>query len=89
VKEQPSKVVVVGSSNLEMLQIILSGRADYLFAAEEEAEEMIKSAGIAPSQFELLQLDDMPAGNNRYLACSNQVPLSVIDNLNQAIISSR
>jgi len=88
-KEQPPKIEVIGSSNIEMMQLLLSGRADYFFAAEEEAEEMIKSAGFAPSQFELLQLDDMPAGNNRYLACSQQVPISVMDKLNLALESSR
>lgn len=84
-KEQPSKILVVGSSNLEMLQIILSGRADYFFAAEEEAEQMITSAGLSTSQFDLLSLNDMPAGNARYLACSKQVPTKIIEQFNQAL----
>ena len=84
-KDQPSKVVVVGSSNLEMLQIILSGRADYFFAAQEEAEQMITSAGFSTSQFDLLSLDDMPAGNDRFLACSKQVPAEIIEQFNKAL----
>ncbi len=84
-KYQPETVAVAGSNNIQMLQIILSGRADYLFAAEEEAEEMIVSAGYDIAQFELHHFTDMPAGNNRYIACSQQVAPETVELLNQAL----
>ena len=77
--------MVVGSSNLEMLQVLLSGRGDYFFAAEEEAEEMVNSAGYTMSQFEIRRLDDMPAGNNRYLACRQQVSPKIIRRFNKSL----
>lgn len=88
-QEQPTKLVVVGSSNLEMLQLILSGRADYFFTAEEEAREMIKSSGFGKNQFKIHRLVDMPSGNSRYLACSKQVPPVMIDQINQALGASK
>ena len=84
-KYQPEQIVVVGSSNMQMLQMLLSGRADYFFASEEEAEEMIVSAGLSMSQFQLHNFSDMPAGNNRYIACSQQVTPEMIELLNQAL----
>lgn len=82
---QPEKLVVVGSSNLEMLQVLLSGRVDYFFVAEEEAEEMVNSAGYTMSQFDTLRLNDMPTGNNRYLACSQQVSPNKIRRFNKSL----
>ena len=84
-KYQPEKIMVVGSDNSQMLQMVLSGRADYFFAAEEEAEEMIVSAGYTMSQFQLYHFSDMPAGNSRYIACSRQVTPEMIESLDQAL----
>jgi len=82
VKHKPNQLVVVGSSNVEMLRLVLSGRADYFFAAEEEAEEMIKNTGYSISQFRLHLFSDMPPGNLRYLACSQQVPFEMLGRVN-------
>lgn len=81
----PEKVVVVGSSNVQMLQVILSDRADYFFVSEEEAEQIITSSGHDLEQFQRQQYSDMPAGNNRYIACSQQVTPSTINLLNQTL----
>jgi len=37
-------VVVATSTNIQMLQMILAGRADYYFTSEEEAEHIIMSS---------------------------------------------
>ena len=68
-----------------MLQMILSGRADYFFISEEEAEHIIATAGYEMSQFQLQHFDDIPAGNRRYIACSQQVSPETIDLLNRAL----
>jgi uncharacterized protein (TIGR02285 family) len=81
----PKIVSVVNSTNVEMLQMILSGRADYFFISEEEAEHIIAAAGYEMSQFQLQHFDDMPAGNRRYIACSQQVSPEIIDLLNSAL----
>jgi len=81
----PESLVVVGSSNIQMLDILLSGRADYFFVSEEEASKMISSSGHAISQFQLNSYSDMPPGNHRYIACSQQVQNGTIDKLNLAM----
>ena len=81
----PERVVAVGSNNVQMLQMILSGRADYFFVSEEEAEELIASAGQQLDQFQRQHYSDMPAGNKRYIACSQQVTEEKVELLNQAL----
>ena len=84
-KHNPDRVVAVGSSNLQMLQMILSARADYFFVSEEEAKEIITSAGYSLQDFQRQRYADMPPGNKRYIACSQQVTDEVVDSLNDVI----
>jgi len=84
-KYDPEVVVVATSTNIQMLQMILTGRADYFFISKEEAEHIIVNAGYEVSQFQLLEYGDMPAGNRRYIACSQQVTPETIDLLNRAL----
>ncbi len=84
-KYNPPQTVVVNSTNIQMLQMILSGRADYFFMSEEEAEHIISSAGYDLDQFHLQHYDDMPDGNLRYIICSQQVSPKTIDLLNKFI----
>jgi len=81
----PEVVVVATSTNIQMLQMILAGRADYYFTSEEEAEHIIVNAGYEVSQFQLQHYSDMPAGNRRYITCSQQVSPEMIDLLNLAL----
>ena len=81
----PERVVVGGSNNIQMLQMLLSGRADYFFVSEEEAEELITSAGQQLDRFQTQHYSDMPAGNKRYIACSQQVTEEKVELLNQAL----
>lgn len=84
-EHNPDRVVAVGSSNLQMLQMILSGRADYFFVSEEEAEEIITSAGYSLQDFQRQRYTDMPPGNKRYIACSQLVTDEIVDRLNDVI----
>lgn len=86
----PKTVEVAGSSNTQMLQMVLGGRADYFFISEEEAEQIILSSGYTADQFHLQRYKDLPPGNSRYVACSLQVPESTIRSINEqlAIIRS-
>lgn len=81
----PETLVVAGSSNLEMLDILLSGRADYFFVSEEEAEQMIEKSGHDRSRFQLNAYSDMPPGNFRYIACSKQVSPATVEALNAGL----
>ena len=84
-RHNPKRVVAVGSSNLQMLQMIMSGRADYFFVSEEEAEEIITSAGYSLQDFQRQRYTDMPPGNKRYIACSQRVTDEIVDRLNDVI----
>lgn len=84
-KYGPQTVVVANSTNIQMLKMILSGRADYFFMSEEEAGHTISSAGYDVSQFQLQHYEDMPDGNRRYIICSQQVSPEIIDLLNQSL----
>ena len=79
----PHRVVAVGSSNVQMLKMILSGRADYFFVAEEEAMQIIQSSDRTMSEFQRQRYPDMPAGNSRHLACSQQVTPEKVELLNR------
>jgi len=81
----PEIVSVVTSTNVQMLQMILSGRADYFFISEEEADHIVVNVGYNVSQFQLRHYSDMPAGNHRYITCSQQVSPEIIDLLNGAL----
>ena len=85
IEKNDPEVVVVPSTNIQMLQMILAGRADYFFTSEEETEHMIKSAGYSVSQFQLQHYSEMPPGNHRYITCSQQVSPETIDLLNRAL----
>ncbi len=84
-KISPETVVVVNSSNIQMLQMILAGRADYFFVAEEEAQKIVLKAGYDLSQFQVTHYFDIPAGNYRYIGCARQVPQETIDLINNAL----
>ena len=85
INQNPEIVSVVTSTNVQMLQMLLSGRADYFFISEEEAEHIVINAGYDVSQFQLRHYTDMPAGNHRYITCSQQVSPETIDLLNGAL----
>jgi hypothetical protein len=78
-------VVVATGTNIQMLQMILANRADYFFTSEEEVDYMIQSAGYDISRFQKQHHSDMPAGNRRYITCSQQVSQETIDLLNRAL----
>ncbi len=79
----PGYRVTVG--NVQMMQMIVRGRADYLFIAPEEAAYLLDGGVIPHHQLKVLRVSDMPAGNIRYLMCSLAVDPRVIQRLNQAL----
>ena len=77
--------VAVSVENLQMLRIILAGRADYMFVAPEEADGLISVSGIDPARLGRLSFSDAPNGEWRYILCSMKVGDEVIERLNQVI----
>ncbi len=80
----PPPVVTTTGNTAQMIAMIGSGKADYFFAAAEEAAEVIAASG-SPESYRQVVLVDVPLGNRRYLMCSRQVRPEEIERLNQAI----
>ncbi|WP_417069408.1 substrate-binding periplasmic protein [Niveibacterium terrae] len=83
-KTAPTKVEVT-VENLQMLQMIMAGRADLMFIPQEEAESMLAAAGLGPSDVRMINFSNAPEGEIRYVACSKQVPDEIITKFNNAI----
>ena len=83
-KLQPTKIAA-NVENEQMLQLINAARADYMFVAPEEADGLIKAAGISPTDIRKINFSNAPKGGDRYILCSKKVPDEVIAKLNKAI----
>jgi len=73
------------NENIQMVEMIKANRADFMFAAEEEAQYLIEQAGFDPADFRVIRLADMPAGERRHIMCSKLVEDDVISRLNAVI----
>ncbi len=71
----------VSADNSTMITLIEKKRADYLFISQEEAADLLTDHPQA-AHLTVQALEGMPAGNARYLICSQQVEPAVIDRLN-------
>jgi uncharacterized protein (TIGR02285 family) len=71
--------------NSQMALMVARHRADFMFAAEEEAAVLIEQAGPEAQHLKVLRFDDMPPGEKRHLMCSKAVPPETMQRLNAAI----
>jgi polar amino acid transport system substrate-binding protein len=72
--------------NAQMLQMIERHRVDLMFAAEEEAEQLLQMAGPRGAQaLKVVHFSDVPEGEKRYLMCSKQVPREWLDRIDAAL----
>lgn len=78
-------LVVTTNDNLQMVEMVRIHRADFMFAAEEEARYLIEQAGHNLHDFQIVRPPDMPPGERRYIMCSKQVEDELIARLNMAI----
>lgn len=66
-------------------RLILLRRADYMLIAPEAYRTVLEEARVKESEFRILELENSPPGNRRYIICSRAVPQSVIQRLNRVI----
>ncbi|MCL9780764.1 transporter substrate-binding domain-containing protein [Vibrio sp. S4M6] len=83
-KYQPTTYKVL-YENLKMLSLIYHQRYDYFFIAPEEVDSLVEESKFNRSDFNVIEFNDMPEGEKRYILCSKQVPESVIHRLNNHI----
>lgn len=70
-----------------MVQMLLRGRFDYFLSAPEEYDVLADTMRDDPEMIDYLEMPDIPAGNNRYLICSQRVSDDAIDRFDAAIAS--
>jgi polar amino acid transport system substrate-binding protein len=85
IDEFATRRVMTTQDNVGMMRMLLGKRFDYMIASFEEADGLIAAGGAAPDAVAALSLDDMPAGNTRYIVCSKRVPQTTMNALNAAI----
>lgn len=70
---------------LQLARMVGVRRVDYMLIDEEDLGWLRKDAEFTPLPLVRVEFADMPRGELRYLACSQQVTLQTLDKLNQAI----
>ena len=85
---KPEKVLT-SADNEAMVQMIAGRRANFMFAAEEEATFLVEQAKAHGQKLKVLRFGDVPPGERRYLLCSKAVPDEVIERLNKVIAAEQ
>ena len=70
---------------LQLARMVGVRRVDYMLIDEEDLAWLRRDPEFAPLPLVRLELADMPRGELRYLACSQQVPAQTMERLNRAI----
>lgn len=69
----------------DLLAAIHAGKASYMIMAPEEIDMLIRSTRLPAEDFVRIELEDIPAGNLRYLMCGQGVDAELLEKLNTAI----
>lgn len=69
----------------QLIRLVASGRADYMFSTEEEASFLINSAK-ANSAVRTIYFTEIPKGEPRHIMCSKNVPPETIAKLNKFLL---
>lgn len=70
---------------LQLARMVGVRRVDYMLIDEEDLSWLRKDPEFTPLPMVRIEFADMPRGELRYLACSQQVPPQTLDKINQAI----
>lgn len=70
---------------LQLARMVGARRVDYMLIDEEDLGWLRKDPEFAHLPLVRIEFADMPRGQLRYFACSQQVPQQTLDRLNQAI----
>lgn len=77
--------VVTSADNVSMVHMVEALRAQFMFAAEEEATYLVEQARLPAGRLKLLHFGDLPPGERRHILCSKATPDELIERLNRAI----
>lgn len=79
------KQIATKAENVSVLHMIYTGRADYFFLPEEEADPLIAISGLSKTAFKPVRFSDMPDGNSRHILFNKRVAPQVIEAVNAMI----
>jgi len=82
---QAPKLLTDAGDNRTQLGMVSRARVDYMIMAEEEARDLLAQPDFAQSGLAIYHLMNAPAGEDRYLMCSQSVPEAMIERINRAI----
>lgn len=82
-----ARLIVASIEQPQMVRMISAGRADAMFATQEEAQMLLVNGENGHGALRLLPLADMPSGDMRYLMCSRRVPRDWMQRLDAAILA--
>ena len=68
-----------------LLKSIAERNSDYMLVAPEEVDDLIDRSGFSAGRFTTKTLREIPAGNLRYLMCTQVVDDDIMSRINQAI----
>ena len=71
--------------NFHMLKMLEKNRADYCFMAPEEAEDLLQHDKKLGAVLRIVELSDMPVGNERFLICNQKVSADSLEKINSFI----
>jgi polar amino acid transport system substrate-binding protein len=81
----PKPPVKAQLTPLQLARMVGARRVDYMLIDEEDLGWLRKDPDFTPLPLVRIEFADMPRGELRYLACSQQVTPPTLDRLNQAI----
>lgn len=81
----PKPPVKAQLTPLQLARMVGAKRVDYMLIDEEDLGWLRKDPDFTPLPLVRIEFADMPRGELRYLACSQQVTPQTVDKLNQAI----
>jgi polar amino acid transport system substrate-binding protein len=61
------------------------GRIDYTIVDVDELEYLAQQAQVSRAQLAMVEFDDIPQGNSRFIMCSRKVDDATIARINAAI----
>ena len=71
--------------NVQLIDLIMGKRADFMFASEEESINLLRRAANKAHNLQVKRFSDLLPGVERHIACTRSVPDEIIGRLNSAI----
>lgn len=81
-----AQVLTVAAEQANLARMVASGRADFMFSTQEEADNLRTDVVRGGESLKVLTFQDLHAGATRHILCSRTVSDETIDKLNAALV---